>query len=631
MVTSEFKLHLNRLIMTTNFNHTTEYIAEKQAILESAKQQLKTEFIGIDSVIDNVINSLTTWFLFPEIQERPLVINLWGMTGVGKTALILRLSALLSYEKKLFRFDMGNTVKDSGTMKDRLKTIFRHNNSKPFMLMMDEFQYARTLDEDVHEISTPFSRVLWDLLDSGKFETYGNTDEDMENFGTIKKRLALCLAEGIKVERGMVQENEAAFLEIMAGGEDDDLDYDDAESRHMIMKNDKKYYSFLPIRMVGQMFRYSAKESLSIIAFRKMIYNMDGKETVNLVEKIIEAGTCHNSVDCSKTMIFILGNLDDAYRMSGGMNPDINADEFHEESKNINIGHIKKALKKRFKPEQIARLGNNHIIYPAFSQKSFEELINLELNKVSSTYSEKFGIKTEFTDAFKKLVYQEGVYPTQGTRPLLSTIYQMVNTKISMLIFEKILHAPEADSVTFDYEQGTLKYSFFTGKCEVYVLKMPAQLNLEKLRAPEKDDLQAITAVHEAGHAVVGMVASGILPEYICSTTADADSGGFVIIKNKRKYLSREMAIKTIATALGGLLAEKLVFGESKITTGAEQDIERATELAAAMVKDYGMGSNLAKIDIAGYYNRNSFLDKKHESNAEVKGKGLTGRRQITR
>ena len=346
---------------------------------------------------------------------------------------------------------------------------------------------------------------------------------------------------------------------------------------------------------------------------------MDGMETVNLVDKIIEAGTGNKSVDCSKTMIFILGNLDDAYRMSGGMNPDINADEFHEESKNINIGHIKKALKKRFKPEQIARLGNNHIIYPAFSQKSFQELINLELNKVSATYLEKFGIRPAFTEAFKKLVYQEGVYPTQGTRPLFSTIYQMVNTKISMLISEKILHAPEADGVTFDYEERKMKYSFFCGDCEVHVLEMPAQLNLEKLRAPEKDDLQAITAVHEAGHAVVAMVASGILPEYICSTTADADSGGFVIIKNKRKYLSREMAVTTIATAFGGLLAEKLVFGESKITTGAEHDIERATELAAAMVKDYGMGSNLAKIDMAGYCNRNSFLDKKHDANAEVK------------
>ena len=131
--------------------------------------------------------------------------------------------------------------------------------------------------------------------------------------------------------------------------------------------------------------------------------------------------------------------------------------------------------------------------------------------------------------------------------------------------------------------------------------------------------MQAITAVHEAGHAVVAMVATGIIPEYICSTTADADTVGFVILKNKLPYLSKEAGVKNIARFFGGLLAEKLVFGEGKITSGAEQDIERATELATLMVKDYGMGQTLATIDASGYGNRLSYLDKNHEANVEVR------------
>ena len=486
------------------------------------------------------------------------------------------------------------------------------------MLMMDEFQYAKTKNEDGFEINNPFSRVLWDLLDSGKMEKNSNTEHDLENFNSVKNKLACSLAEGIQVERGMVKENYEVFLEIMADIDDDDNPFDDAESRHLVDEQ-KKIYSFLPKNYIGKMYKHFSKDFSSVLAFRKMVYSLEGYQIVALLDTMIENENSYKLMDCSKTAIFILGNLDDAYKMSSGMNPDMNADDFHEESKKINISHIKKALKKKFKPEQIARLGNNHIIYPAFSQQGFRALINLELSKVAATYLNKFEIVLQFTEAFKKLIYQEGVYPSQGTRPLFSTIYQMVNTKISIILSEKILHAQGADTILFDYENDEIKYCFLQREKEIHLLKVPAELNLEKLRIAEKDDMQAITAVHEAGHAIVAMVATGTLPEYICSTTADADSVGFVILKNKLSYLSKDAGIKNIARFFGGLLAEKLVFGEEKITSGAEQDIERATELASTMVKVYGMGQTLATIDGYGYSSRMSYLDKNQAANAEVK------------
>ena len=604
--------------MTKTDIYSAEHIASKQQLLESARQQLKKEFIGIDGIIDSVIKSIATWFIFPEIQERPLVVNLWGLTGVGKTALILRLSALLHYEKKIFRFDMGDSHNDAGLLKDRLKNIFKNKNKAAFMLMMDEFQYAKTKNEDGFEINNPFSRVLWDLLDSGKIEKKSNTEYDIEKIISVKSKLANALAEGVHVEKGMVKENHEILLEIMAGIDEDDNPFDDAESRHVI-EEQNKLYSFLPKYFIGKIYNYFLKDFSSFVAFRKMIYGLDGYGTIELLDNIIENETTYETMDCSKTVVFILGNLDDAYKMSSGMNPDINADDFYEESKKINISHIKRALKNRFKPEQIARLGNNHIIYPAFSQQGFRELINLELSRVTATYLNKFEIALQFTEAFKKLIYQEGVYPTQGTRPLFSTIYQMVNTKISSILSEKLLYAQGADTIVFDHQNNDIKYSFLQAKNELHVLKVAADLNLEKLRVAEKDDMQAITAVHEAGHAVVAMVATGILPEYICSTTADTDSLGFIILKNRLPYLSKEAGIKNIARFFGGLLAEKLVFGEEKITSGAEQDIEKATELAGMMVKDYGMGQTLANIDAFGFENRFSYLDKNLEANVEVR------------
>lgn len=102
--------------MDLNINYSQKEINEKQALLKNAEKILKQEYIGIDSVIESVTASINTWYLFPDLQERPLVINLWGMTGVGKTALITRLATLLNFEKKFFRYDMGNNSPDDRSM-----------------------------------------------------------------------------------------------------------------------------------------------------------------------------------------------------------------------------------------------------------------------------------------------------------------------------------------------------------------------------------------------------------------------------------------------------------------------------------------------------------------------------------
>ncbi|MCB0472773.1 MAG: hypothetical protein KDC56_06915, partial [Flavobacteriaceae bacterium] len=56
-------------------------IIEKQQILDNTKQILKKEFIGIDHIIDEVVDAISSWYLFPDFQEKPVIINLWGLTG----------------------------------------------------------------------------------------------------------------------------------------------------------------------------------------------------------------------------------------------------------------------------------------------------------------------------------------------------------------------------------------------------------------------------------------------------------------------------------------------------------------------------------------------------------------------
>ena len=133
---------------------------EKQAILKDAASILKVEFVGIDHVIDEVLSSVSSWFLFPDLQEKPLIINLWGLTGVGKSSLVNRLASLLGFENKFYHFDLGDKEVRSSDIKENLKNIYNDVNGFPILIALDEFQHARTLDEHGMEIEEPSSRVI---------------------------------------------------------------------------------------------------------------------------------------------------------------------------------------------------------------------------------------------------------------------------------------------------------------------------------------------------------------------------------------------------------------------------------------------------------------------------------------
>ena len=61
-----------------------ERIRQKRAILESAKNNLKKKFIGLDSIIDEMISNIEVWFTIPELLTSPTIVCLWGLTGTGK-------------------------------------------------------------------------------------------------------------------------------------------------------------------------------------------------------------------------------------------------------------------------------------------------------------------------------------------------------------------------------------------------------------------------------------------------------------------------------------------------------------------------------------------------------------------
>ena len=87
-------------------------LLSKHNKLNNIKNILKKEFIGLNDIIDEICNLVEPWYLFPSGQIRPTVVNLHGMTGVGKTSLIIRLLELLDI-KSVLKFDVGEWVDKS--------------------------------------------------------------------------------------------------------------------------------------------------------------------------------------------------------------------------------------------------------------------------------------------------------------------------------------------------------------------------------------------------------------------------------------------------------------------------------------------------------------------------------------
>ena len=111
---------------------------------------------------------------------------------------------------------------------------------------------------------------------------------------------------------------------------------------------------------------------------------------------------------------------------------------------------------------------------------------------------------------------------------------------------------------------------------------------------PEQE--RKLTAYHEAGHAVVMRALPQHDPVHQITIVPRGQAGGMTISlpDEDRSYLSREYMIQQIVSLLGGRAAEQLMLGD--ISTGASNDIQRATSLARKMVGTYGMSDKLGTV-----------------------------------
>ena len=112
------------------------------------------------------------------------------------------------------------------------------------------------------------------------------------------------------------------------------------------------------------------------------------------------------------------------------------------------------------------------------------------------------------------------------------------------------------------------------------------------------EDEKRLTAYHEAGHAVVGYLTPEHDPIYKVSIIPRGRALGITMFLPERDSvsMSKRKLEGQIASLYGGRIAEELIVGVDGITTGASNDIERATTIATKMVTEWGMSTNLQPI-----------------------------------
>ncbi len=152
--------------------------------------------------------------------------------------------------------------------------------------------------------------------------------------------------------------------------------------------------------------------------------------------------------------------------------------------------------------------------------------------------------------------------------------------------------------------------------------KDKVMLGVERKSLVLSEEERRLTAYHEAGHALVSIRVPGLDPVHKVSIVPRGRALGitFSLPEEDRHNYTKEYIHGRLAMAYGGRVAEEIIFGHEKVTTGAAQDIQQATEMARRMVTQFGMSDVVGPVAV-GDREEQIFLGREISQRREVSEK----------
>ena len=625
-------------------------VAEKKRILTRVRKKLKKHYRGIDDQIDMLIDSISGWYLGTTVGDRPTIVNIWSITGLGKTSLIRMLMDELQAANRLVEITLDNSASQ-----DERVTVLRRvsravgNNRNDLCLFIDEFQNMQTIDKEGKPVrNTPY-QDLWTLLSDGRFFTKEDFLEIIINLFDLvcgywisaHKNLQLALDQSGKLEDSTKLKSELELwrsrsssfesnydhhlgsydrnLVEVAGKFDDMLysvgyskDYELEDIEKFIKKlseelKDTNIYTLFRVNMTYEKERVvtalknSLFQHLDFATYNRIIDSVK-REAVRLVKSDVES-----LLKAKNLLVIIAGNQDSLFNGSRSlMYTYKDIDELYEANKKLKWFDLKQLLLENIRPEQISRLGMNHIIYPTLSAKAYKQLINDRLGIIAKRIKKDYKVELTFTDNMKNILFRNGAFPTQGVRPLLSLVDVMVGGSVIELCSQM-----KPCKATVDIDEKTKKLIITHG-----TRKVTKNLLLEVSDQEEEcgGKGRLANAVHEAGHAITWMFLTG-LPADIDMAPLSMEAAAFT-----RPLMNDDFSDETeslhrfhksyISMALGGRCAETMVFGEENLSHGCWGDLQVATSKALTLVRKYGYATQTNN-GVMSFVNNNDFYAPK--------------------
>lgn len=535
--------------------HTTlrTQLAQRNQQLQDVAAQLKTELFGIDAIIDRVIDSVRAWCVLPGLVSRPVIVCLWGLTGTGKTQLVRRLAQLLGFYDRFVEVQMDGFSNGAGWHgAQSISGMLAQSGvreGEPGILALDEFQRFRTIDAKRSELRVERYQDVWALLSDGRLPPA------LSLLGDIESTLA-----------------EAAFDGERASD-------DDAHRRFKLPSWDAK----------------ALQRQLKLDEPLLEIMAWTPEQVQARLRAFRDSGQQQWETDYSRLLVFVCGNLDELYDdlATSVDDCDSDADTFHALTATLSVIDVKQALNKRFKPEQVARLGNEHVVYPSLSRRAYEQLIEQGCDRYARDTTERCGLHFQLHGSVREQIYANAVFPAQGTRPLFSSLHAILGTGLAKAALWALEQgAAASDTVGLSADSHTLAANW--RGCS-QAIAVPFEIS--RLRQRNNADFRALLAVHEAGHGLVHALLFGRAPTEIKIHVASFE-GGYNAYTS-RKVWSRQNLLDKVCTTLAGRAAELQVFGADMSSSGAEHDLSKATEAAARMLRHLGHGERIGRVDVS--------------------------------